>query len=94
MAHGVRLTFLLSQSNTLEDDVMTRPEIKDSKQLKNKKVGIIRFGGISELAVKATIDVMCVREPSVKKLTAEELFYRSYLTKLNQSGFIDQLYAK
>ena len=232
MAHGVKLTFLLSQSNTLEYDVVTRPEIKDIKQLKGRKVGIIRFGGISELmvrylfqkigldadkdisiiqvgqarfvslekgaidatvlasaesayakrngfrvldmptlpffgstivttpalavkrsdamnrymrgylegvrfflsekqksmqylgdllrtkdrdmielayknhpqhvmgrkpypdmvAVKATIDVMSVRELSVKKLKPEELFNLSYLTKLDQSGFIDQLY--
>jgi ABC-type nitrate/sulfonate/bicarbonate transport system substrate-binding protein len=232
MAHGVKLTFLLSQSNTLEYDVVTRSDIKDIKQLRGKKVGIIRFGGISELmvrylfqkigldadkdisiiqvgqarfvslekgaidatvlasaesayakrngfrvlnmptlpffgstivttpalaakrsdamtrymrgyldgvrfflndkeksmeyladllrtkdrdmielsytnhpqhamgrkpypdmaAVKATIDVMSVRDPSVKKLKAEELFNLSYLTKLDQSGFIDQLY--
>jgi ABC-type nitrate/sulfonate/bicarbonate transport system substrate-binding protein len=232
MAHGVKLTFLLSQSNTLEYDVVTRPEIKDIKQLKGKKVGIIRFGGISELmvrylfqkigldadkdiaiiqvgqarfvamekgaidatvlasaesayakrngfrvldmptlpffgstivttpalaakrsdvmmrymrgyldgvrfflndreksmqylgdllrtkdrdmidlayknhpqhqmgrkpypdmaAVKATIDVMSVREPAVKKLKAEELFNLSYLKQLDQSGYIDQLY--
>ena len=52
MAHGVKLTFLLSQSNTLEYDVVTRPEIKDVKQLRGKKVGIIRFGGISELMVR------------------------------------------
>ena len=52
MAHGVKLTFLLSQSNTLEYNVVTRPEIKDFKQLKGKKVGIIRFGGISELMVR------------------------------------------
>jgi ABC-type nitrate/sulfonate/bicarbonate transport system substrate-binding protein len=52
MAHGVKLTFLLSQSNILEYDVVTRPEIKDIKQLKGKKVGIIRFGGISELMVR------------------------------------------
>ena len=52
MAHGVKLTFLLSQSNTLEYDIVTRPEIKDIKQLKGKKVGIIRFGGISELMVR------------------------------------------
>ncbi len=52
MAHGVKLTFLLFQSNTLEYDVVTRPEIKDIKQLKGKKVGIIRFGGISELMVR------------------------------------------
>jgi len=52
MAHGAKLTFLLSQSNTLEYDVVTRPEIKDIKQLKGKKVGIIRFGGISELMVR------------------------------------------
>jgi len=52
MAHGIKLTFLLSQSNTLEYDVVTRPDIKDGKQLKGKKVGIIRFGGISELMVR------------------------------------------
>ena len=52
MAHGAKLTFLLSQSNTLEYDVVTRPEIKDVKQLKGKKIGIIRFGGISELMVR------------------------------------------
>jgi NitT/TauT family transport system substrate-binding protein len=52
MAHGVKLTFLLSQSNTLEYDIVTRPEIKDVKQLKGKKIGIIRFGGISELMVR------------------------------------------
>jgi ABC-type nitrate/sulfonate/bicarbonate transport system substrate-binding protein len=52
MAHGAKLTFLLSQSNTLEYDVVARPEIKDAKQLKGKKVGIIRFGGISELMVR------------------------------------------
>ena len=52
MAHGARLTFLLSQSNTLEYDIVTRPEIKDVKQLKGKKVGIIRFGGISGLMVR------------------------------------------
>jgi len=230
MAHGVKLICLLSQSNTLEYDIVTRPEIKDIKQLKDKKVGIIRFGGISELmvrylfqkigldadkdiaiiqvgqarfvalekgaidatvlasaesafakrndfrvldmptlpffgstivttpallakrsdamtrfmrgyldgvrfflsdkekryladllrtkdrdmielayknhpqhamgrkpypdmaAVKATIDVMSVREPAVKKLKPEELFNLTYLTKLDQSGFIDQLY--
>ena len=43
-------------------------------------------------AVKATIDVMSVREPAVKKLKPEELFNLSYLTKLDQSGFIDRLY--
>jgi ABC-type nitrate/sulfonate/bicarbonate transport system substrate-binding protein len=43
-------------------------------------------------AVRATIDVMGVREPAVKKLKPEELFNLSYLTKLDQSGFIDQLY--
>jgi NitT/TauT family transport system substrate-binding protein len=52
MAHGIKLTFLLSQSNTLDYDVVTRPEIKDVKQLKGKRVGIIRFGGISELMVR------------------------------------------
>jgi ABC-type nitrate/sulfonate/bicarbonate transport system substrate-binding protein len=52
MAHGAKLTFLLSQSNTLEYDVVTRPEIKDVKQLKGKRIGIIRFGGISELMVR------------------------------------------
>jgi hypothetical protein len=43
-------------------------------------------------AVKATIDVMSVREPAVKKLKAEELFNLSYLKQLDQSGYIDQLY--
>jgi ABC-type nitrate/sulfonate/bicarbonate transport system substrate-binding protein len=52
MAHGIKLTFLLSQSNVLDYDVVTRPEIKDVKQLKGKKVGVIRFGGISELMVR------------------------------------------
>ena len=52
MAHGVKLTFLVSQSNTLDYDVVTRPEINDVKQLKGKRVGIIRFGGISELMVR------------------------------------------
>jgi NitT/TauT family transport system substrate-binding protein len=52
MAHGAKLTFLLSQSNTLEYDLVTRPEIKDVKQLKGKRIGIIRFGGISELMVR------------------------------------------
>ena len=233
MAHGVKLTFLLSQSNTLEYDVVTRPEIKDVKQLKGKRIGIIRFGGISELmvrylfqklgldadkdiaiiqvgqarfasmekgaieatvlssaesayakrtgfrvldmpalpffgstvvttptlaakksdaftrymkgyldgvrfflndkerssqyigellrtkdrdiielaytsnpqhqmgrkpypdmaAVRATLDIMSAREPLVKKLKAEDLFNLSYLSKLDQSGYIDQLYA-
>src|SRR6476620_11909870 len=233
MAHGVKLIFLLSQSNTLEYDIVTPPEIKDIKQLKGKKVGIIRFGGISELmvrylfqklgldadkdiaiiqvgqarfasmekgaieatvlssaesayakrtgfrvldmpalpffgstvvttptlaakksdaftrymkgyldggrfllndkerssqyigellrtkdrdmielaynsnpqhqigrkpypdmaAVRATLDIMSAREPLVKKLKAEDLFNLSYLSKLDQSGFIDQLYA-
>jgi len=233
MAHGAKFTFLLSQSNTLEYDVVTRPEIKDVKQLKGKRIGIIRFGGISELmvrylfqklgldadkdiaimqvgqarfasmekgaidatvlssaesayakrtgfrvldmpalpffgstvvttpalatkksdafsrymkgyldgvrfflndkerssqyigellrtkdramielayksnpqhqmgrkpypdmaAVRATLDIMGTREPLVKKLKAEDLFNLSYLLKLDQSGFIDQLYA-
>jgi len=52
MAHGIKLTFLVSQSNTLDYDVVTRPEIRDVKQLKGKRVGIIRFGGISELMVR------------------------------------------
>jgi NitT/TauT family transport system substrate-binding protein len=52
MAHGAKLTFLLSQSNTLEYDVVTRPEIKDVKQLKGKRIGIIRFGGLSALMVR------------------------------------------
>jgi NitT/TauT family transport system substrate-binding protein len=52
MAHGLKLTFLLSQSNTLDYDVVTRPEIKEIKQLKGKRVGVIRFGGISELMVR------------------------------------------
>ncbi len=234
ISHGAKLTFLLSQSNTLEYDVVTRPEIRNVKQLKSKKIGIIRFGGISELmvrylfqklgldadkdiaivqvgqarftslergaieatvlssaesafakragfrvldmpalpffgstivttptlatkksdaftrymkgyldgvrfffndrerssqyigdllrtrdrdmielayktnpqhqmgrkpypdmaAVRATLDVMGARDPLVKKLKAEDLFNLSYLTKLDQSGFIDQLYAK
>ena len=234
ISHGAKLTFLLSQSNTLEYDVVTRPEIRDVKQLRGKKIGIIRFGGISELmvrylfqklgldadkdiaivqvgqarftslergaieatvlssaesayakragfrvldmpalpffgstivttpvlatkksdaftrymkgyldgvrfffndrerssqyigdllrtkdrdmielayktnpqhqmgrkpypdmaAVRATLDVMGARDPLVKKLKAEDLFNLSYLTKLDQSGFIDQLYAK
>lgn len=52
LAHGAKTTFLLSQSNVLEYDVVTRPEIKDAKQLKGKRVGIIRYGGISELMVR------------------------------------------
>jgi hypothetical protein len=32
------------------------------------------------------------RDPLVKKLKAEDLFNLSYLTKLDQSGFIEQLY--
>jgi ABC-type nitrate/sulfonate/bicarbonate transport system substrate-binding protein len=52
ISHGAKLTFLLSQSNTLEYDVVTRPEIRDVKQLRGKKIGIIRFGGISELMVR------------------------------------------
>jgi hypothetical protein len=36
---------------------------------------------------------MSTREPLVKKLRAEDLFNLAYLTKLDQSGFIDQLYA-
>jgi ABC-type nitrate/sulfonate/bicarbonate transport system substrate-binding protein len=31
LAHGVKLTLLLSQPNTREDDVVTPPEIKDAK---------------------------------------------------------------
>jgi NitT/TauT family transport system substrate-binding protein len=52
MAHGVKLTFLMSQSNTLDYDVVTRAEINDVRQLKGKRVGVIRFGGISELMVR------------------------------------------
>jgi len=44
-------------------------------------------------AVRATLDIMSAREPLVKKLKAEDLFNLSYLSKLDQSGFIDQLYA-
>jgi hypothetical protein len=43
-------------------------------------------------AVRATLDIMSSREPLVKKLKAEDLFNLSFLTKLDQSGFIDQLY--
>jgi NitT/TauT family transport system substrate-binding protein len=52
MAHGAKLTFLLSQSNVLEYNVVTRPEINSVQQLKGKRVGIIRYGGISELMVR------------------------------------------
>jgi ABC-type nitrate/sulfonate/bicarbonate transport system substrate-binding protein len=52
MAHGAKLTFLMSQSNVLEYNVVTRPEIKSIQQLKGKRVGIIRYGGISELMVR------------------------------------------
>jgi hypothetical protein len=44
-------------------------------------------------AVRATLDIMSAREPLVKKLKAEDLFNLSYLSKLDQSGYIDQLYA-
>src|SRR5258705_338782 len=37
MSQGVKFTFLLSQSNPLKYDVVTRPEIKDIKHLKGKK---------------------------------------------------------
>ncbi len=43
-------------------------------------------------AVRATLDIMSAREPLVKKLRAEDLFNLTYLSKLDQSGFIDQLY--
>ena len=43
-------------------------------------------------AVKATLDIMGSRDPLVKKLKTEELFNLTYLTRLDQSGFIDQLY--
>ncbi len=56
MSRGLKLTFLLSQSNVLEYDVVTRPEIKEIKQLKGKRVGIIRYGGISELMVRYLFD--------------------------------------
>lgn len=52
MARGAKLIFLMSQSNTLEYNVVTRSEIKEIKQLKGKRVGIIRYGGISELMVR------------------------------------------
>jgi hypothetical protein len=44
-------------------------------------------------AVRATLDIMSAGEPLVKKLRAEGLFDLTYLTKLDQSGFIDQLYS-
>src|SRR5713226_9611914 len=44
-------------------------------------------------AVRATLDIMSTRDLLVKKLKAEDLFDLTYLTKLDQSGFIDQLYA-
>jgi len=56
MSRGIKLIFLLSQSNVLEYDVVTRPEIKDVKQLRGKRVGIIRYGGISELMVRYLFD--------------------------------------
>jgi hypothetical protein len=43
-------------------------------------------------AVRATLAIMGNRDALVRKLKAEELFDLSYLSKLDQSGFIDQLY--
>src|SRR3954471_24701361 len=61
MAHGVKLTFLMSQSNTLDYDVVTRAEINDVRQLKGKRVGVIRFGGISELMVRYLFQRLAAR---------------------------------
>jgi hypothetical protein len=43
--------------------------------------------------LRVSVDIMSTREPLVKKLRAEDRFNLAYLTKLDQSGFIDQLYA-
>jgi NitT/TauT family transport system substrate-binding protein len=46
----------------------------------------------NEEAVKAVIDVLGERNPSVKKFKPQDFYDTQYLREIDQSGFIDKLY--
>jgi NitT/TauT family transport system substrate-binding protein len=48
---GSDLVFIANTGNTLIFSVMTKPEIKDPADLKNKKIGVTRMGGSADVAL-------------------------------------------
>jgi len=52
MLNGLDFTFLATAQNYLDYIIVTRPEIKGISDLKGKKVGIVRFGGKTDLLVR------------------------------------------
>lgn len=49
---GMDFTFLATAQNYLDYVIVTRPEIRDIEGLRGKKVGIVRFGGKTDLLVR------------------------------------------
>lgn len=52
MLGGLDFTFLATAQNYLDYVIVTRPEIQKIADLKGKKVGIVRFGGKTDLLVR------------------------------------------
>lgn len=52
---GAPVVIVETSDNKIPFQMLSRPEIKNPEQLKGKKIGIVRFGGSNDIAVKMAL---------------------------------------
>jgi len=68
--NGADLVIVGGTMNKIPFSMVTQPEIRDPKQLKGKKVGIVNFGGANEFAVLAALKEWDIPAQSVTIMAA------------------------
>ncbi len=68
--NGADLVLVGGTMNKLPFSMVTQPEIRDPKQLKGKKIGVVNFGGANEFAVLAALNEWDIPAQSVTIMAA------------------------
>ncbi|MDP2605049.1 MAG: ABC transporter substrate-binding protein [Deltaproteobacteria bacterium] len=68
--NGADLVLVGGTMNKIPFSMVTQPEIRDPKQLKGKKIGVVNFGGANEFAVLAALKEWDIPAQSVTIMAA------------------------
>lgn len=68
--NGADLVLVGGTMNKIPFSMVTQPEIRDPKQLKGKKIGVVNFGGANEFAVLAALNEWEIPAQSVTIMAA------------------------
>ena len=76
---GVPLVIIASTESNIPFQMIARPEIRDSQQLKGKKIGTSRFGGSGDTAIQAALKAWNIDPRQVTILQSGSAAARSIL---------------